>query len=84
MRKSTVIYCFDSSVGILSYAAWSKITSREVTAIPRAHGMMLRSDMRVWRNDKVCRADLFHLDRPQYYISEREYFELKRQQLAEM
>ena len=52
--------------------------------IPRAHGMMLRSDVRSWRNDKVCRADLFHPDRPQYYISEREYFELKRQQLDEM
>ena len=52
--------------------------------IPRAHGMMLRSDARSWRNDKVCRADLFHPDRPQYYISEREYFELKRQQLDKM
>ena len=31
MRKSTVIYCFDSSVGILSYAAWSKITSCQDT-----------------------------------------------------
>ena len=49
--------------------------------IPRAHGMMLRSDARSWRNLNVSCADLFHPDRPQYYISEREYFELKRQQL---
>ena len=44
---------------------------------PPAHRMMLRSD----RNINVCRADLFHPDRPRYNISEHEYFKQKRQQL---
>ena len=49
--------------------------------LPRAHSMSLRSDR---NHSSVCCADYSHPDRPDYYVSERDYFKLKRRQLRRL
>ena len=41
--------------------------------LPRAHSMSLRSDR---NHSSVCCADYSHADRPDYYVSERDYLKL--------